>query len=101
MSEQALHVRVEMLREPDKRKPRLVVVAAAIGRSPQLSDIDTMPPPRGVMMPYPPAPKVAAESAIRARKALALGGTVLLCVPPQAATEAQQWIRRIEAEVVP
>jgi hypothetical protein len=101
MSEQALRVRVETLHEPDKRKPRLVVVAAAIGRSPQLSDIDTMLPPRGAMMPYPPAPSVAAESAARARKALALGGTVLLCAVPHAAAGAQKWIKEIQVEAAP
>lgn len=101
MSRQPLNVRVEVLPEPRQHKPRVVAVAGAIGRLPLLSDLDAMPPPRGAMLPYPPAPRVAAECVTTARKALALGGTVVLFTTSHTTTAAERWLRQIEAEAGP
>jgi hypothetical protein len=101
MSEQALHVRVEVLPEPRPYKPRVVAVAGALGRAPLVSDLDTMRPPRTAMLPYPPAPSVAAECVTLARKALALGGTVVLLTTSHATADAERWLRQIDAEAAP
>jgi hypothetical protein len=101
MSEQALHVRVEVLPEPRPYKPRVVAVAGALGRPPLLSDLDTMKPSRGAMLPYPPAPSVAAECVALARKALALGGTVVLFTTSHTTPDAERWLRQIDAGAAP
>jgi hypothetical protein len=101
MNRQPLQIRVEVLPEPRPYKPRVVAVAAALGRPPLVSDLDTMPPPRKAMLPYPPAPSVAAECVTLARQALALGGTVVLLVTSHDTAAAERWLRQLDAEAGP
>jgi hypothetical protein len=101
MSGSPMQIRVEVLPEQRRHKPRVVAVAAALGRPPLVSDLDTMPPPRGAMLPYPPAPSVAARCVTTARKALVMGGTVVMFAAPHAVAAAEQWLRWIEAEASP
>jgi len=101
MNRQPLQIRVEVLPEPRPHKARVVAVAAALGRAPLVSDLDTMPPPRAAMLPYPPAPSVAGECVTLARKALALGGTVVLLTTSHATADAERWLRQIDAEAAP
>ncbi|MBP0466210.1 hypothetical protein J5Y09_19950 [Roseomonas sp. PWR1] len=98
MSGAPLQIRVEVLPEPRPHKPRVVAVAAAIGRAPLLSDLDTMPPPRGAMLPFPPPPNAAADFATIARTALEMGGTVALFVSRHDAAAAERWLESIETE---
>lgn len=90
-----LCVRVEVLPEPRQDKPRVVVVVAAVSRAPVISDLESMPPPRGAMMPYPFGPSVATACTATVGNALAMGGTVALFVAPHDAASAERWLRRI------
>lgn len=96
-----VQIRVELLPERRSHKPRGVAVAAAIGRAPLVSDLDTMPPPRGAMLPYPPAD--AAHGAVLAdvaRTALMGGGTAVLFTAPHLAASAEQWLATVGLEGV-
>jgi hypothetical protein len=98
MTRPHLQTRVELLPEPRPHKPRVVAVAAAIGRAPLLSDLDTKPP-GGAMLPYPPAdPAHALMLADAARAALAIGGTAVVFTNPHLAADAEGWLARIGTE---
>jgi len=96
----SLNIRVEVMPEPRHDKPPVVALAAAIGRAPLISDIDTTPSPRGAMLPYPPAPSIAAECASRAQAILEMGGTLVLFVAPHAAAAAERWLTNLKPEGV-
>lgn len=99
MNRTPLQTRVELLPAPRPHKPRVVAVAAAIGRAPLLSDLDVMPPPRGATLPYPPAdPAHALMLADVARAALTSGGTAVVFTSPHLAADAEGWLARIETE---
>jgi hypothetical protein len=97
---QPLQIRVELLPEPEQHKPS-VTVAAARGRAPLLSDLVDMPPPQSVMLSYPQLMFSAAKSEATARKALALGGTVVLFTTSHDTAAAERWLRQIDVEAAP
>lgn len=88
-------LRIQTTLMPDAGKPPVAAVAAAIGRAPSLSDLDTMPPPLGAMLPYPPEPSLARQCERAARDALGAGGTVVVFNAPADAAAAERWLRSV------
>jgi hypothetical protein len=97
-----LQIRVELFPEPRPEKPRVVAIAGAIGRAPLVTDLDrdTWPESESAMLIFPCVtyPEIAAECLALARKALAIGASVVLFAGPHEARAAEAWLRRLEPE---
>lgn len=81
----------------DREKPPGIALAAARGRQPHPADLDTLAPPFGALLLYPPGldgnedADRAARLAVRA--ALALRGTAVIFTRPHLAGAAETWLR--------
>ncbi|WP_376091232.1 hypothetical protein ACE7GA_21350 [Roseomonas sp. CCTCC AB2023176] len=90
----AVHTLTHLLPAGEDEKPHAVAIAAAMGRTPHAEDLNRLAPPRGVMLPFPPADGTHdADMREAAAVALASGGTAVAFTRPHLAAEAERWLR--------